>query len=54
MNMIFNAIDPVEMTFLVFNNTGYIGIKLFRLSGINSFFTVLCSYYNMIQQLTVT
>jgi len=38
MNMIFNAIDSVEMDFLVFNNTGYIGIKLFSLSGINGFF----------------
>ena len=54
MNMIFNAIDSVEMDFLVSNNTGYIGIKLFSLSGTNGFFTVLCSYYTMIQQLTVT
>ena len=38
MNMIFKAIDSVEMDFLVSNNTGYIGIKLFSLSGTNGFF----------------
>jgi hypothetical protein len=54
MQVVFNAINTVQVTVLVFYDPCNVCIELISMISLNCWLTTLCSEHNVIEKLTIT